>query len=142
MASPPTSVELSLATLNHPSHVSAPRQASLALFMAQKGVQRCQEVRDLVHQVPVQPIEPPSLDTQYSTIHKSPSRRKSRAMARSVPGTLDRRGNHDMDAMDMDMPLTPASFAGLDHRDLEERPLTSLTNRMGKATVYDEPPEK
>ena len=41
-------------------------------------------------QVPVQPIEPPSLDTQYSTIHKSPSRRKSRAMARSVPGTLDR----------------------------------------------------
>ena len=38
----------------------------------------------------MQPIEPPSLDTQYSTIHKSPSRRKSRAMARSVPGTLDR----------------------------------------------------
>jgi len=94
-------------------------------------------------QVPVQPIEPPSLDTQYSTIHKSPSRRKSRAMARSVPGTLDRRGNHDMVMDDaMDMPLTPASFAGLDHRDLEERPLTSLTNRMGKATVYDEPPEK
>ena len=92
--------------------------------------------------MPVQPIEPPSLDTQYSTIHKSPSRRKSRAMARSVPGTLDRRANHDMDTMDMDMPLTPASFAGLDHRDLEERPLTSLTNRMGKATVYDEPPEK
>ena len=90
----------------------------------------------------MQPIEPPSLDTQYSTIHKSPSRRKSRAMARSVPGTLDRRANHDMDTMDMDMPLTPASFAGLDHRDLEERPLTSLTNRMGKATVYDEPPEK
>ena len=73
-------------------------------------------------QVPVQPIEPPSLDTQYSTIHKSPSRRKSRAgagMARSVPGTLDRRGNHDMtmDSCDtMDMPLTPASFAGLDHK--------------------------
>eukprot|EP00090_Calanus_glacialis_P046669 TRINITY_DN9275_c0_g1_i2.p1 TRINITY_DN9275_c0_g1~~TRINITY_DN9275_c0_g1_i2.p1 ORF type:complete len:884 (-),score=100.29 TRINITY_DN9275_c0_g1_i2:461-2989(-) len=99
-------------------------------------------------QVPVQPIEPPSLDTQYSTIHKSPSRRKSRAgagMARSVPGTLDRRGNHDMtmDSCDtMDMPLTPASFAGLDHKELEERPLTALTTRMNKATVYDEPPEK
>ena len=99
----------------------------------------------------MQPIEPPSLDTQYSTIHKSPSRRKSRSMARSVPGTLDRRGmgamgGHSMDPMGMedglDMPLTPASFAGLDHRDLEERPLTSLTNRMGKATVFDEPPEK
>merc|ERR1719167_1627533 len=42
----------------------------------------------------------------------------------------------------MDMPLTPASFAGLDHKDLEERPLTALTARMNKATVYDEPPEK
>ena len=79
----------------------------------------------------------------------------------------------------MDMPLTPASFAGLDHKvvlmimimmmtmmmttmmitmiiwmslmttmmtlmqqDLEERPLTSLTMRREKATVYDEPPEK
>ena len=42
----------------------------------------------------------------------------------------------------LDMPLTPASFAGLDHKELEERPLTSLTARMGKATVYDEPPEK
>ena len=66
-------------------------------------------------------------------------------MARSVPGTLDRRGNHDMtmDSCDtMDMPLTPASFAGLDHKELEERPLTALTARMNKATVYDEPPEK
>jgi hypothetical protein len=27
-------------------------------------------------------------------------------------------------------------------QDLEERPLTSLTARMCKATVYDEPPEK
>ena len=73
----------------------------------------------------------------------------------------------------MDMPLTPASFAGLDHKvdddevqvnndddllliwiivtrmmtfikkkELEERPLTSLTMRREKATVYDEPPEK
>ena len=49
-------------------------------------------------QVPVQPIEPPSLDTQYSTIHKSPSRRKSRAMARSVPGTLDRSGRSPLAA--------------------------------------------
>lgn len=96
----------------------------------------------LIFQVPVQPIEPPSLDTQYSTIHKSPSRRKSRAMARSVPGTLDRRGGHDMMDDGLDMPLTPASFAGLDHKDLEERPLTSMTARMGKCTMYDDPPEK
>ena len=96
----------------------------------------------LIFQVPVQPIEPPSLDTQYSTIHKSPSRRKSRAMARSVPGTLDRRGGHDMMDDGLDMPLTPASFAGLDHKDLGERPLTSMTARMGKCTMYDDPPEK
>ena len=64
-------------------------------------------------------------------------------MERSVPGTLDRRGNYDTMDDGMDMPLTPASFAGLDHKDLEERPLTSLTmGRMGKATVYDDPPEK
>ena len=93
-------------------------------------------------EVPVQPIEPPSLDTQYSTIHKSPSRRKSRAMARSVPGTLDRRGHHDIMDDGLDMPLTPASFAGLDHKELEERPLTSMTARMGKCTMYDDPPEK
>ena len=96
----------------------------------------------MILQVPVQPIEPPSLDTQYSTIHKSPSRRKSRAMARSVPGTLDRRAGHDMMDDGLDMPLTPASFAGLDHKDLEERPLTSMTARMGKCTMYDDPPEK
>jgi len=48
-----------------------------------------------------------------------------------------------LESMDsMDMPLTPASFAGLDHKELEERPLTSLTMRREKATVYDEPPEK
>ena len=48
------------------------------------------------------------------------SRRKPRVpMARSVPGTLDRRDNRDMslDSCDMDtMPLTPASFGGLDHK--------------------------
>ena len=38
-----------------------------------------------------------------------------------------------------DAPLTPASLAGIDHRDLEHRPLTRSATR---ATVYDEPPEK
>ena len=38
-----------------------------------------------------------------------------------------------------DAPLTPASLAGIDHRDLEHRPLTRSVTR---ATVYDEPPEK
>ena len=40
-------------------------------------------------------------------------------MARSVPGTLDRRDMRDMslDSCDMDtMPLTPASFGGMDHK--------------------------
>jgi hypothetical protein len=38
-----------------------------------------------------------------------------------------------------DAPLTPASLAGIDHRDLEHRPLTRSVTR---ATVYDEPPER
>ena len=71
----------------------------------------------------------------------------------------DRHNMGGLESMDsMDMPLTPASFAGLDHKvslmmiimsimnsmikELEERPLTSLTMRREKATVYDEPPEK
>ena len=74
----------------------------------------------------------------------------------------DRHNMGGLESMDsMDMPLTPASFAGLDHKvvlweyrfahneanhlneqELEERPLTSMTMRREKATVYDEPPEK
>ena len=38
-----------------------------------------------------------------------------------------------------DAPLTPASLAGIDHRDLENRPLTRSVTR---ATMFDEPPEK
>ena len=107
----------------------------------------------LLFQVPVSAIDPvpmSALDQQYSTIHKSPSRRKSRGpksqqgtMDRSHVGTMDRsRDMESCDTMDM-MPLTPASFAGLDQRDLEERPLTQcLTPWMNKATVYDDPPEK
>ena len=38
-----------------------------------------------------------------------------------------------------DAPLTPASLAGFDHRDLEQRPLTRSVTR---ATIFDEPPEK
>ena len=104
-------------------------------------------------QVGVSALEPVSLDQQYSTIHKSPSRRGKSGRDRgtkSAQGTLDRSGQGGLagppgdscDTLDT-MPLTPASFAGHDLRDLEERPLTQcLTPRMNKATVYDDPPEK
>jgi len=38
-----------------------------------------------------------------------------------------------------DAPLTPASLAGIDNRELEQR---TLTRSVTRATVYDEPPEK
>ncbi len=38
-----------------------------------------------------------------------------------------------------DAPLTPASLAGIDHKDLEQR---TLTRSVTRATVYDDPPEK
>lgn len=61
------------------------------------------------------------------------TRRSERELARAN-ATLDRRYANTYDA-----PLTPASLAGIDHRDLEHRPLTRSVTR---ATMYDEPPEK
>ena len=52
-------------------------------------------------------------------------------------GTLGRGGGTSCDTCDA--PLTPASLAGIDHRDLEHRPLTRSVTR---ATMFDEPPEK
>ena len=53
--------------------------------------------------------------------------------------TLDRRSNYGASCDTCDAPLTPASLAGIDHRDLEHRPLTRSVTR---ATMYDEPPER
>ena len=54
--------------------------------------------------------------------------------------TLDRRSPYGGASCDTcDAPLTPASLAGIDHRDLEHRPLTRSVTR---ATMYDEAPEK
>ena len=76
--------------------------------------------------------------------------RSERAL-QSAANTLDRRmdtmgrgggggGGGGGDACDTcDAPLTPASLAGFDHRDLEQRPLTRSVTR---ATIFDEPPEK
>ena len=74
--------------------------------------------------------------------------RKSQEDLLRANATLDRRyatasrvtGGPVGDSCDTcDAPLTPASLAGIDHRDLEHRPLTRSVTR---ATVYDEPPEK
>ena len=53
--------------------------------------------------------------------------------------TLDRRSTYGASCDTCDAPLTPASLAGIDHRDLEHRPLTRSVTR---ATMYDEPPER
>lgn len=67
------------------------------------------------------------------------TRRSERELARAN-ATLDRRSHYGNPSCDTcDAPLTPASLAGIDHRDLEHRPLTRSVTR---ATVYDEPPEK
>ena len=74
---------------------------------------------------------------------------QSQRALQSAANTLDRRdgtmrgggggggGGHACDTCDA--PLTPASIAGFDHRDLEQRPLTRSVTR---ATIFDEPPEK
>ena len=75
------------------------------------------------------------------------TRRSERELrAATVTGTtLDRRSQYGgmgagaASCDTCDAPLTPASLAGIDHRDLEHRPLTRSVTR---ATVYDEPPEK
>ena len=74
------------------------------------------------------------------------NRKSQQDLLRST-ATIDRRNQYGgrggaaaADSCDTcDAPLTPASLAGIDHRDLEHRPLTRSVTR---ATVYDEPPEK
>ena len=69
------------------------------------------------------------------------TRRSERELLARNNATLDRRSHYGGAAScdTCDAPLTPASLAGIDHRDLEHRPLTRSVTR---ATVYDEPPEK
>ena len=96
----------------------------------------------------------PSAST-YNTLERNmaevaeQNRRSERQLA-SAAATLERRygggggtaaapsaANNSCDTCDA--PLTPASLAGIDHRDLEHRPLTRSVTR---ATMFDEPPEK
>ncbi len=83
------------------------------------------------------------MNAQYGTLERNMAEaaersRLSRAeLARTQ--TLDRQSRYGDSCDTCDAPLTPASLAGIDHRDLEHRPLTRSVTR---ATVYDEPPEK
>ena len=84
---------------------------------------------------------------QFSTLERNmaevaeQNRRSERELQARNNATLDRRSHYGGAAScdTCDAPLTPASLAGIDHRDLEHRPLTRSVTR---ATVYDEPPEK
>ena len=91
--------------------------------------------------------------SQFNTLERNMAEvaeqnmRSERALqSASAANTLDRRmdtmgrGGGGGNACDTcDAPLTPASLAGFDHRDLEQRPLTRSVTR---ATIFDEPPEK
>lgn len=85
-----------------------------------------------------------SAASQFATLERNMAEvaernRQSRAELQANQ-TLDRSRSRYGDSCDTcDAPLTPASLAGIDHRDLEHRPLTRSVTR---ATVYDEPPEK
>ena len=83
------------------------------------------------------------MNAQYGTLERNMAEaaersRQSRAEL-SRTQTLDRQSRYGDSCDTCDAPLTPASLAGIDHRDLEHRPLTRSVTR---ATVYDEPPEK
>ena len=83
------------------------------------------------------------MNSQFGTLERNMAEaaersRQSRAELSSGQ-TLDRRSRYGDSCDTCDAPLTPASLAGIDHRDLEHRPLTRSVTR---ATVYDEPPEK
>ena len=83
-----------------------------------------------------------SAASQFATLERNMAEvaernRQSRAELQNQ--TLDRRSRYGDSCDTCDAPLTPASLAGIDHRDLEHRPLTRSVTR---ATVYDEPPEK
>ena len=83
---------------------------------------------------------------QFSTLERNMAEvaeqnRRSERELRANQATMDRRSHYGggPSCDTCDAPLTPASLAGIDHRDLEHRPLTRSVTR---ATVYDEPPEK
>lgn len=84
------------------------------------------------------------MNAQFGTLERNMAEvaernRQSRAEL-GQSQTLDRSRSAFAQSCDTcDAPLTPASLAGIDHRDLEHRPLTRSVTR---ATVYDEPPEK
>jgi hypothetical protein len=80
--------------------------------------------------------------SQFNTLERNMAEvaeqdRRSERMLASAAATLERRAATACDTCDA--PLTPASLAGIDHRDLEARPLTRSVTR---ATMFDEPPEK
>ena len=80
--------------------------------------------------------------TQFGTLERNMAEvaeRSRSARAELQSQTLDRRSTYGASCDTCDAPLTPASLAGIDHRDLEHRPLTRSVTR---ATMYDEPPEK
>ena len=84
------------------------------------------------------------MNSQFGTLERNMAEaaersRQSRAELAPSTQTLDRRSRYGDSCDTCDAPLTPASLAGIDHRDLEHRPLTRSVTR---ATVYDEPPEK
>ena len=88
--------------------------------------------------------------SQYNTLERNMAEvaeqtRRSERQLQSAAATLERRYGAQSAAAaanscdTCDAPLTPASLAGIDHRDLENRPLTRSVTR---ATMFDEPPEK
>jgi hypothetical protein len=84
--------------------------------------------------------------SQFATLERNMAEvaqrnRESRAeLTTNQANTLGRQSRYGDNSCDTcDAPLTPASLAGIDHRDLEHRPLTRSVTR---ATVYDEPPER
>ncbi|XP_040571544.1 uncharacterized protein [Lepeophtheirus salmonis] len=81
----------------------------------------------------------PAVSNPYATLERNMAEHAAQ-QARDREATIDRKSRLGGDSCDTcDAPLTPASLAGIDHRDLENRPLTRSVTR---ATVYDEPPEK
>jgi hypothetical protein len=85
------------------------------------------------------------MTAQFGTLERNMAeveQRNRESRAELQTQTLDRRSQFGGGAASCDTcdaPLTPGSLAGIDHRDLEHRPLTRSVTR---ATVFDEPPEK
>ena len=82
--------------------------------------------------------------SQFATLERNMAEvaernRQSRAELQNQANTLGRQSRYGDSCDTCDAPLTPASLAGIDHRDLEHRPLTRSVTR---ATVYYEPPER